>query len=192
MNQMIRLLKMHSRLKIVKKRREVAKSLQKEGYPIRFFNGGGTGSISHTVQEDVITEITVGSGFYAPMLFDYYTDFRFKPAAGFAIEVTRKPTSGIYTCLGGGYVASGSAGKDKLPQPYLPFGAKLLDLEGAGEVQTPICYQGEEKIDLGDPIFMRHSKAGELCERFQELIWIAEGKIVHRAKTYRGEGKCFL
>jgi D-serine deaminase-like pyridoxal phosphate-dependent protein len=160
--------------------------------PLRFVNGGGTGSMATTRQESAVTEITAGSGFYSPALFDNYRDFRFQPAAGFAIEIVRIPASGVYTCLGGGYSASGGAGKDRLPSVYLPAGAQLDPLEGAGEVQTPIHYRGPERLALGDPILMRHAKAGELCERFTHLACIQSGGIVDEATTYRGDGQCFL
>jgi D-serine deaminase-like pyridoxal phosphate-dependent protein len=139
-----------------------------------------------------VTEITVGSAFYSPTLFDSYRDFRYLPAAGFAIEIVRRPRGDLYTCLGGGYVASGVAGPDRLPHPYLPMGAHLLALEGAGEVQTPVRYTGGEELSLGDPIFLRHAKAGELCERFTHLLLVADGTVVDVATTYRGDGQCFL
>src|ERR1700724_2896795 len=118
------------------------------GIALRFVNGGVTGSIVSTREEDVVTEITVGSAFYSPALFDNYRDFRYRPAAGFAIEIVRHPQPSIYTCLGGGYIASGSPGPEKLPQPYLPHGAQLISLEGAGEVQTPIRYKGNIPLHL--------------------------------------------
>jgi D-serine deaminase-like pyridoxal phosphate-dependent protein len=158
----------------------------------RFINGGGTGSIATTRAEQAVTEITVGSGFYAPALFDNYRDFRYQPAAAFAIEVVRHPRPHIYTCLGGGYIASGSVGPEKQPQPYLPWGAKLISLEGAGEVQTPIRYEGSVPLKIGDPVFMRHSKAGELCERFTHLLLVSDGTIVDEITTYRGDGQCFI
>lgn len=158
----------------------------------RFINGGGTGSIATTRAEQAVTEITVGSGFYAPALFDNYRDFRYQPAAAFAIEVVRHPRPHIYTCLGGGYIASGSVGLEKQPQPYLPRGAKLIPLEGAGEVQTPIRYEGSVPLQIGDPVFMRHSKAGELCERFTHLLLVSDGTIVDEITTYRGDGQCFI
>src|SRR5690606_20376867 len=127
--------------------------------------------------------VTVGSGFFSPTLFDHYAAFKHKPAAAFALEIVRIPKPGIYTCAGGGYVASGAAGKDKLPSPYLPEGAELLDQEGAGEVQTPISYDGAEALRVGDPIFMRHAKAGELCERFNTLVLIQDGRIVDEIPT---------
>jgi len=160
--------------------------------PLRFANGGGTGSLATTRQESAVTEITVGSGFYSPALFDNYRDFRFRPAAGYAIEIVRIPAPGVYTCLGGGYSASGGAGKDRLPSVYLPSGARLDPLEGAGEVQTPIHYRGPERLALGDPILMRHAKAGELCERFTHLACIQNGAIVDEVTTYRGDGQCLL
>src|SRR5699024_1731372 len=135
--------------------------------------------------EDAVTEITVGSGFFSPHLFDYYNNFKYGPAVGFAIEITRIPTPNIYTCHGAGYVASGAAGKDRLPVVHLPKGAKLTTNEGAGEVQTPVQYKGDIDLKHGDPIFMRHSKAGELCERFPELYLIENGKIIGTEKTYR-------
>src|SRR5260370_34092922 len=135
------------------------------GLQFRFGKGGGTGSVPTTREEPALTEITVGSGSYAPALFDTYRNFRYLPAVGFAIEIVRRPRRSIYTCLGGGYVASGSAGPDKLPQPYLPRGARLLSLEGAGEVQTPNSYQGTEQLNVEDPVFLRPPKAGELCDR---------------------------
>ncbi|RAP24058.1 L-gulono-1,4-lactone oxidase [Brevibacillus laterosporus] len=191
-NGFISYLKKRSIRSIREKRARVYNELQRHNISIRFCNGGGTGSMTSTCQEDAVTEVTVGSGFYAPALFDYYREFRLQPAAGFAIEIVRKPKPNIYTCSGGGYVASGSIGKEKLPAPYLPPQVKLLSLEGAGEVQTPVRYTGEQELSIGDPIFFRHSKAGELCERFPALHLLREGKIVGEAMTYRGEGRCFL
>ncbi|MCK5103888.1 MAG: amino acid deaminase/aldolase, partial [Cyclobacteriaceae bacterium] len=142
--------------------------------------------------EDVITEVSVGSGFFNSHLFDNYRRFKHQPAAGFACAINRHPNRNIFTCSGGGYVASGSPEKLKLPLPFLPKGAKLIKNEGAGEVQTPIIYKGNEKLQIGDPVFFRHSKAGELCERFNSLYLIRNNKIDNDVPTYRGEGQCFL
>ena len=191
-SSVIRLLKKQSLKEIRERRTEVIKAITHLGMDLQFINGGGTGSIESTKTEELITEITVGSGFYNSHLFDKYADFKYRPAAGFAIEITRKPANHIYTCYGGGYIASGAAGMDKLPEVYLPKGAKLIKNEGAGEVQTPVSYQGELELKHGDPIIMRHSKAGELCERFQCLYVIKDGKVIDTFSTYRGDGKCFL
>ncbi len=191
-NTLVQQLKKRSLSVIAQRRREVVDLIRTSGLELRFVNGGGTGSELTTRAEPVVTEITVGSGFYSPTLFDNYKDFRYQPAVGYAIEIVRKPAPGIYTCLGGGYTASGAAGADKLPRPYLPEGARLIGLEGAGEVQTPVTYQGDQRIDLGDPIFMRHAKAGEVCERFTHLTLLKDGAIVDEVPTYRGEGQCFL
>jgi D-serine deaminase-like pyridoxal phosphate-dependent protein len=190
-NALVQQLKRRSITELAKRRTEVVNLI--EGYgPLRFVNGGGTGSMLSTRSESVVTEITVGSGFYSPGLFDNYRDFRYQPAAGYAIEIVRRPQPSIYTCLGGGYIASGAAGPEKLPQPYLPAGASLVALEGAGEVQTPVRYQGPIQLDLGDPIFLRHAKAGELCERFTHLLLVANGSVVDEITTYRGDGQCFI
>ncbi|HEX7736025.1 MAG TPA: amino acid deaminase/aldolase [Ktedonobacteraceae bacterium] len=191
-NSLIRRLKQRSIGLIARRRQEIVELIRTSGLTPRFVNGGGTGSELTTRAEAVVTEITVGSGFYSPALFDNYKDFLYQPALGYAIEIVRKPAPGIYTCLGGGYTASGAAGRDKLPQPYLPEGARLIGQEGAGEVQTPILYVGIHRLDLGDPIFLRHAKAGEVCERFNQLLFIKKGTIVEEAPTYRGDGRCFL
>lgn len=191
-NALIQQLKKRSIGIIAQRRREVVELIRTSGLEPRFVNGGGTGSELTTRAESVVTEITVGSGFYSPALFDNYKAFRYRPAVGYAIEIVRKPAPGIYTCQGGGYTASGAAGPDKLPQPYLPAGARLIAQEGAGEVQTPVTYQGIHHIDLGDPILMRHAKAGEICERFSSLLLLQNGAIVDEVPTYRGDGKCFL
>ena len=191
-NALVYRLKQRSIHDVATRRAAFLKLLASYGLSPRFVNGGGTGSITSTRAEAGVTEITVGSAFYAPTLFDNYRDFRYQPAAGFAIEIVRHPTSSIYTCLGGGYIASGAVGTEKQPQPYLPVGAKLDSLEGAGEVQTPIRYKGSVPLRLGDPIFMRHSKAGELCERFTHLLRVSNGTIQDEVTTYRGDGQCFI
>ncbi|HLI87512.1 MAG TPA: amino acid deaminase/aldolase [Ktedonobacteraceae bacterium] len=191
-NALVYWLKRRSQHEIAGRRAMLVRLIKEYAPSLRFVNGGGTGSIATTRMEEVITEITVGSGFYSPALFDNYRDFRYQPAAGYAIEIVRHPRPSIYTCQGGGYIASGSAGPDKQPQPYLPRGARLTTNEGAGEVQTPIIYTGPQRLDLGDPIFMRHAKAGELCERFTHLLLISKGSIVEEVTTYRGDGQCFL
>ena len=190
-NGLVRLLQRRSAREVASRRAALVALAETLG-PLRFVNGGGTGSITSTRAESAVSEITVGSAFYGPALFDNYRDFRYQPAAGYAIEIVRRASPGIYTCLGGGYVASGAAGNDKLPQPYLPAGARLDPLEAAGEVQTPIHYTGPAALDLGDPIFMRHSKAGELCERFTHLLLVSGGSVVDEVTTYRGDSHSFL
>ena len=157
--------------------------------PLELVNGGGTGSLHLTSREDSVTELTAGSGFYAPTLFDRYSGFRLTPAAAFALPVVRRPSEMVATLLGGGYIASGAPGWDREPSPWLPEGLKLDGQEGAGEVQTPVA---SRNLRVGDPVFMRHAKAGELCERFDSLLLVRGGEIVDEVPTYRGEGRCFL
>ncbi|HEX8732313.1 MAG TPA: amino acid deaminase/aldolase [Ktedonobacterales bacterium] len=191
-NAIVRLLKRRSVGMVAQRRAEAVAMIRALGGAPRFVNGGGSGSMASTSAEDVVTELTVGSAFYSPALFDNYRDFRYLPAAGFAIEIVRRPAPSRYTCLGGGYVASGAPGVDRLPQPYLPAGVRLDALEGVGETQTPIIYSGSPPLAIGDPVFFRHSKAGELCERFERLALVSNGAVVDEAATYRGDGQCFL
>ena len=160
--------------------------------PVAVINGGGTGSLDTTTAEDAVTEATAGSGFYAPTLFDRYSTFSQRPAAMFALPVVRRPRTDTVTLLGGGYVASGAPGKDRLPQPHLPTGLSLDALEGAGEVQTPVKGRAARTLAVGDNVYMRHAKAGELCEHFDSLHLIEGGEVVDEVPTYRGEGHAFL
>jgi D-serine deaminase-like pyridoxal phosphate-dependent protein len=139
-----------------------------------------------------VTEVTAGSGFYDSALFDHYRSLDLRPACAFAMPVDRKPSRGIATVLGGGYIASGAPGRDRLPEPYLPPGLRLDPLEGAGEVQTPVLGDAAARLEVGDRVYFRHAKAGELCERFASLHLVEGGRIVDEVPTYRGEGKCFL
>jgi len=91
----------------------------------------------------------------------------------------------------GGYVASGTGTADRLPAPYLPKGLRLLGAEGAGEVQTPVVGRPSGGLRIGDRVWMRHAKAGELAERFTEYYLLAGDHVVRSVPTYRGEGVCF-
>jgi D-serine deaminase-like pyridoxal phosphate-dependent protein len=160
--------------------------------PIELVNGGGTGSLERTAAESAVTEVTAGSGLFAPTLFDAYSSFKLRPAAMFALPVVRRPSRRTATLLGGGYIASGAPGRDRLPSPHLPPGLRLDPLEGAGEVQTPVSGAAAEGLRVGDRVYMRHAKAGELCERFDRLYLVQGTSVVDQVPTYRGEGRCYL
>jgi D-serine deaminase-like pyridoxal phosphate-dependent protein len=160
--------------------------------PLRFVNGGGTGSVERTAAEPAVTEVAAGSGLFAPALFDAYTAFAPRPAALFALPVVRRPSADVATVLGGGYPASGAAGADRLPRPVLPPGLRLDRREGAGEVQTPLHGPAAARLRIGDRVWFRHAKAGELCERFAELHLVRGRELVGTVPTYRGEGRAFL
>jgi D-serine deaminase-like pyridoxal phosphate-dependent protein len=102
----------------------------------------------------------------------------------------RRPAPGFATLFGGGYVASGPAKKSRLPSPTWPSGLRLLGTEGAGEVQTPVRGEAAGSLRVGDRVWMRYAKAGELCERF-DVLHAIEGDRLTGLATYRGEGKNF-
>lgn len=187
---LIRTLKKQSVQKITALR-QFAVAHVKSMYEVQFVNAGGSGSMYWCSNQRDITEITVGSAFFAPALFDHYESLQLQPAAGFALRVTRRFSDNVIVCHGGGYSASGAAGIDRLPVFLQPERFALLSLEGAGEVQTPIHVK-QGLVNIGDTIYMRHAKAGELCERFQVLHTIEGGQYKGSIQTYRGEGQCFL
>jgi D-serine deaminase-like pyridoxal phosphate-dependent protein len=177
---------------VAKRRAELRAALEAAGLPPATFNGAGTGSFDLAAAEDALTEVTAGSGLLCAHLFDYYRNIRFEPALWFALPVVRIPDPGYATCLGGGYVASGAAGPDRLPVPVSPAGAELVSAEGAGEVQTPVRLPDGVPVQLRDPVVFRPAKTGELAERFESYLLVADGAVAGKARTYRGLGQCFF
>jgi D-serine deaminase-like pyridoxal phosphate-dependent protein len=159
---------------------------------LEFVNGGGTGSIERTAADESVTEIAAGSGLFGPHLFDNYTHFRPAPAAAFTLSVVRKPQPNLATLLGGGWIASGPPGIDRLPQLVWPDGLRMLPREMAGEVQTPVSGPAARELRTGDRVWARHTKAGEISEHIDEFAVVDDGKIVEMVRTYRGNGKAFL
>lgn len=173
-------------------RSAIRDELARRNHTISLYNGGGTGSADITPREPWLTEVTVGSGFLCSHLFSYFSNVHPEPACFFALQVVRTSDPGMVTCQGGGFIASGEPGPEKAPLPYLPEGLRLIGMEGCGEVQTPLLLPSNTRIRHGDPVLFRHAKAGELAEHFNEYLLVSGGKIVDRARTYRGHGKCFI
>ncbi|MDY7543096.1 MULTISPECIES: alanine racemase [unclassified Cryobacterium] len=173
-------------------RRAAAVAAVREVAPIDFVNGGGTGSLESTHADASVTDIAAGSGFFGGHLFDNYSAFTPAPAAAFALSVVRKPSPDTATLLGGGWVASGPPGTDRLPAVAWPPGLAVVPREAAGEVQTPLSGPGAAALDVGDRVWLRHTKSGELSEHVTEFAVVDDGRVVDLLPTYRGEGKAFL
>ncbi|MDQ0989918.1 amino acid deaminase/aldolase [Streptomyces sp. V3I7] len=188
----VRLMQAAARRELAERRAAVVRAVRSVAPDLEFVNGGGTGSVQHTAAEDAVTEIAAGSGLYVPHLFDTYTSFTGRPAALFALPVVRRPGAGVVTVLGGGYPASGAPGRDRLPVPYLPEGLRYDGSEGPGEVQTPLLGSAADGLLIGDKVWFRHAKAGELCERFEALHLVEGDAVTATVPTYRGEGRTFL
>jgi D-serine deaminase-like pyridoxal phosphate-dependent protein len=160
--------------------------------PLEFVNGGGTGSLESTATDESVTELAAGSGLVGPTLFDAYRRFHPRPALQYALPVVRRPGPGIATLFSGGYVASGTGTPDRLPTPFRPTGLRLTRVEGAGEVQTPVLGEAADGLSVGDRVWLRHAKGGELAERFTEYYLIDPAQPEPGSvPTYRGEGQCF-
>jgi D-serine deaminase-like pyridoxal phosphate-dependent protein len=187
----VRALQRRSRTEIAD-RRAAAVAAVRALAPLEFVNGGGTGSLESTSAEEAVTEVTAGSGLFGSVLFDRYRAWHPQPAALFALPVVRRPGPGVVTVLGGGWVASGPSGRDRLPVPWLPAGLRLDGLEGAGEVQTPLRGPAADQLAVGDRVWFRHAKAGELCEHVNTLHVVDGDTLAGSVETYRGEGKAFL
>ncbi|MFG3352237.1 amino acid deaminase/aldolase [Streptomyces sp. NPDC048001] len=188
----VRALQRAARRELAERRAAVVAALRAVEPGLEFVNGGGTGSVQHTAAEACVTEVAAGSGLFLPRLFDHYTSFRGRPAALFAQPVVRRPGVGAVTVLGGGYPASGPAGADRSPVPWLPEGLRYDTREGAGEVQTPLLGPAADDLLIGDRVWFRHAKAGELCERFETLHLVEGDRVTGSVPTYRGEGRTFL
>lgn len=175
----------------LRERRAAAVAAVRAVAPLEFVNGGGTGSLETTAADPAVTELAAGSGLYSPTLFDGYRAFRGRPAALFALPVTRRPAPGTVTVAGGGWIASGPAGADRLPVPVYPPGLRTIGTEGSGEVQTPLRGTAADRLAVGDRVWFRHAKAGELAEHVDVLHTLAGDELTGAFPTYRGEGRSF-
>ncbi|WP_350269930.1 amino acid deaminase/aldolase [Brevibacterium sp. CBA3109] len=155
---------------------------------LEFVNGGGTGSFESSAAEGTLTELAAGSGLFSPGLFDGYTHFQHEPAAYFVTPVVRRPGPGWVTVFKGGFIASGVPGTDRVPTIAWPRGLEYAGLEGAGEVQTPLTGPGTEDLRIGDLVWFRHAKAGELAEHFNEFLVVSGSQVIDSWSTYRGQG----
>lgn len=162
------------------------------GNDLEFVNGGGTGSIESTRLDDSVTEIAAGSGLFGPGLFDHYEQFAPAPAVGFALSVVRRPAPAVATVLGGGWIASGPPTVSRQPLPVWPPGLSTLPREAAGEVQTPLRGAAARGLKVGDRVWLRHAKSGEISEHLNALHVVDGDQVIDSVPTYRGEGKAFL
>jgi len=191
LNPFKHLIRMLSVKWVRKLRKSIADYLKEHETGEWHMNGGGTGSLDYTTHETWLTEFTAGSGFLQGHLFDYYSEKTGIPCLCFALAINRFPRPDMATLKSGGFIASGEIAQDKAPSAYLPSGMKVTSMEGFGEVQTPVFLPvGEFK--LGDPLFFRPSKPGEVGERFCSYHLIEHGKITKTVQTYRGHGKVFF
>lgn len=177
---------------VARRRQAVVAALKAEGFHVGLVNGGGSGSVASTSADPTVTEVTAGSGFVGSHLFDGYRGLPWQPALVFALGVVRHSDPDHVTCGGGGYIASGAAGNDRLPRVLSPEGLEPVALEGFGEVQTPFRVTGATHPGLGDPVVCRHAKAGELAERFSTYLLVRGDRVVEEVPTVRGLGRCFL
>ncbi|MGP9609630.1 amino acid deaminase/aldolase [Corynebacterium sp. AOP36-E1-14] len=173
------------------RRAAIVEAVQAVDGELEFVNGGGTGSIESTTAEEVVTEIGAGSGVVGPGLFDHYSAFRPVSAQWFVLPVVRRPVPDIVTVAGGGRIASGPPGADRVPVVDYPRGLRMSATEGAGEVQTPLRGDVAAAMDLGDHVWFRHAKAGEQAEFAESVLVVSDGDIIDEWPTYRGEGRSF-
>ena len=173
-------------------RRGAAVAAVRASADLRFVNGGGTGSLELTSTDSSVTELGAGSGLLGGHTFDHFTRFAPAPAAAFALPVVRKPQPGSATLLGGGWVASGPPNADRLPSLEWPRGLEFARYEMAGEVQSPVLGDAAAELRIGDRVWLRHAKSGELSEHLKEFHIVAGDAVVGAVPTYRGEGTAFL
>ncbi|WP_460604505.1 amino acid deaminase/aldolase [Jatrophihabitans fulvus] len=186
----VRFVKRRSAADLATRRGAVVAAVEAEVGRLSVVNSGGTGSLEVSSADPCVTEVTAGSGLFTPTLFDRYRAFTPRPALFFALPVVRRPAERIATLFGGGYIASGPAGKTRVPRP-VAAGLSLIGTEGAGEVQTPVRGAAAAELAVGDRVWFRHAKAGELCERFDTVHVVSGGERVASVPTYRGEGRTF-
>lgn len=188
----IRTLQRLSARRVASFRAQVVQELQATHGPLEVVNGGGSGSLEWSAAQPELTEVAVGSAYFMPAYFSGMPTMQdFQPAAGFALPVTRNPSLGVITCQSGGFIASGPPGPDRQPEIVYPPGLQVFSLEAFGEVQTAMSVPSGTSVKIGDCVWLRHAKAGELCEHFNELHVFRGNEVIERYPTYRGQGKSF-
>jgi D-serine deaminase-like pyridoxal phosphate-dependent protein len=186
----VRRIKAASMEQLAERRAAIAAGLR-DLTDLELWNAGGSGSIEASAADPAVTEVTAGSGLLVPSLFDHYRSFAPRPAAFFGVPVVRRPSEGCVTVAGGGLIASGPTGKDRSPLPWAPPGLRLTGLEGAGEVQTPLVGAGARGLVVGDTVWFRHAKSGEVAEHVREAHLVAGDRVVETVPTYRGTGNAW-
>ena len=187
---LVRRLKQASMAQLEVRRREISEALAGVA-ELEFWNGGGSGSVEATAADGAVTEIAAGSGLLVPGIFDHYASFEPRPAAFFGLRVSRKPTPAMATVHGGGLVASGATGADRSPVPWAPPGLHLTGLEGAGEVQTPLTGHPASLLRVGDLVWFRHAKSGELFEHVRDVHLVRGESVAEVVPSYRGCDRAF-
>ncbi|HET6153162.1 MAG TPA: amino acid deaminase/aldolase [Marmoricola sp.] len=186
-SMVVRRLKSASMAQLADRRGQIATALGALT-DLEFWNGGGSGSLEATAADSAVTELAAGSGLLVPTLFDHYQSFTPRPAAFYGVPVVRKPSPEIATAAGGGFLASGPAGKDRAPTPWAPPNLYLTGLEGAGEVQSPLTGSGAAALRIGDWVWFRHAKSGELAEHTNLVHLVAADSVTDTVRSYRGFG----
>ena len=184
----VRVMKAASQRQLRSRRSAVAAALRPVAQ-LELWNAGGSGSLETSAADPVVTEVTAGSGLLVPALFDHYRAFTPRPAMFFGLPVVRRPGPDCVTVAGGGLVASGPAGADRLPVPWAPPGLRLTVTEGAGEVQTPLVGHAASSLRIGDLVWFRHAKSGELAEHVRTVHLVRGRRVEAKVPTYRGMGQ---
>ena len=154
---------------------------------LEFVNGGGTGSLETTASEPAVTEVAAGSGLYGPALFDTYRHFQ--PAPGRVLRA-----------VGGAppVTAHGDGGRrrvDRLgharlrPAAHAGLAARAAPdrrPRARARRRRPLFGPGAARCAIGDRVWFRHTKAGELCEHVDELHLVDGDRVVATVPTYRG------
>ncbi len=186
-SSIVRRLKTASMTQLADRRGQIAAELASL-VKLEFWNGGGSGSVEATAADRAVTEIAAGSGLLVPTLFDHYQSFTPRPAAFYGVPIVRRPSGAIATAAGGGFIASGPIGKDRAPTPWAPPGLQLTGLEGAGEVQSPLTGPGAASLRIGDWVWFRHAKSGELAEHTNVVHLVSGEAVTSSVPSYRGLG----
>ena len=154
-NLLVRGMQSASAKEVAERRGEIVSALS-DVAELEFVSGGGTGSIESSAAEWAVTEVAAGSGFYAPIASDHHRAFQPRPAAMFAMPVTRARADAAVPGA----------------RRALPSGRP-------------------DRLEIGDTVYFRDLRAGELCERTDRLFLVTGTTIRDEVPTYRGEGKSF-
>ena len=162
----VRLVKKRSAESLARRRGEVVAAVR-EVADLEFVNGGGTGSLHVTGQDPAVTELAAGSGLYGPDPVRRLRRLHPAPAAAFALPVVRRPGAGVRHGVRRRLRRLGAAGVVAGARAVRPRAASSwCSPKGWVRCRLPLQGNGVRGLALGDKVWFRYAKAGEMCERF--------------------------
>ncbi len=180
---------------IAKTRAKIPEMFHRRNLKLEIFNGGCTGSIHYTAEEDSgLTELTFGNGLLYPIHCEYYSDLTgigLQPSAYFARSISQVSENKVYqvkhpnepvinatntqlstmvipsyiTCHNGHYLVTNESNR-----VVSPAGLETIK-QTFGSIQTEFKVKKSIPLKSGDPVIGRPAEVRELNQYSKFLLF---------------------